>query len=278
MKKRRLRKPTGVVPRLGQAIGTWLGRVVGRPQLWVALAVIAGAIIGLPQVARHSEAFGIQRIVLPPGSTLQVPASLIGQNLWTVDLQRVADQLKSQQPQLKRVRVIRQMPNTLSIEVSQRLPVGQLRLATGRWHPVDLDSFVLSDGRPSPWEHLVVMKGIDQGRPAVKVGVENTNERLLEAVGMVAWLRRSPALIGHQLTAIDVADLRHVTLVLEDDVEIRCGSARQLTEQMGRVRSVFKNMAKQPVEVQYIDVRFPEPVIGQRLSASAARTGHSRLQ
>lgn len=257
MTKRRLRRRTGLLPWLGGMLGRLLQRLVGHPQVWASLAMGVVAAIAASHMALRSEAFRLERIVLPPGSTLQAPTSLLGQNLWTIDLERVADQLKSQQPQLKRVRVIRQLPNALAIEVSKRVPVGQLRVPSGRWCPVDDEGFVLSEAQAASWDHLVIIKS------------PNTNERLVEAVRLIAWLRRSPALIGHRLTAIDVADLRRVTLTVDEDVEIRCGREPELGQQVGRLRSVWKMLAGQPVDVRYIDVRFPEPVIGQRVSASA---------
>lgn len=259
----------GLLPWLAGALGRLLQRLLGQAQVWASLAVVVVVAVAASHRALHSEAFRLERVVLPPGSTLQAPTSLIGQNLWAIDLERVADQLKSQQPQLKRVRVIRQLPNALAIEVSTRLPVGQLRLASGRWCPVDGDGFVLSEAQATSWDHLVIVKGAEQARPAIRAGAPNTNERLVEAVRLIAWLRRSPALIGHRLTAIDVTDLRRVTLVVDEDVEVRCGSEPQLAEQLARLRSVWKMLANQPVDVRYIDVRFPEPVIGPRVSASA---------
>ena len=269
MARRRLRKQTDLLPWLGRALGRLLQKLFGHPQAWASLVVVVVAVVAVSHAARHSEAFRLERIILPPGSTLQAPAALIGQNLWTIDLERVADQLQSQQPQLKRVRVIRQLPNTLAIEISKRAPIGQVRLASGRWHPVDVEGFVLAEAQAAAWDHLVMVNGTEQGRPVVKAGAANTNERLVEALRLIAWLRRSPALIGHRLTAIEMADPRQVILIVDEDVEIRCGSETQLAQQLRRLRRVWKLLASQPVAVRYIDVRFAEPVVGQRVSASA---------
>ena len=127
MAKRR-RRDAGVIPRLmGQARrgAPWVGkRSVPVAAAGIAAAVGAAVWCG----ASRSDAFRVTAVQLPLNSALKIPELVIGQNLWAVDLNAVAEGLKRQQPFLKQVRVIRSIPNTLRVETVQRTPVAQVRI------------------------------------------------------------------------------------------------------------------------------------------------------
>lgn len=262
MTTRRFRRTTGLLPRLGNALWQGMRWLMRHPQPVVALALmLATGWWGWGAMTR-SDAFRVTEIRLPPTSALRVPESLIGQNLWTVDLKGLADHLKAQQPHLKRVRVIRQPPNTIQIEVLERPVAAQLKL--GQWHRVALDGFILPEAKSKPWDALTMLKGVDHPQAALAVGRENASPRLHGALRLVASLRRSPVLIGHQVTTVDVGDATQLTFVIDDRIEVRCGSEDELRTHLERLRAVLRLVVAQHLAVRYIDVRFSDPVIGPR--------------
>jgi len=262
MAPRRSRSLQGLLPRVGG--GLWhLGRwVLHHPQPLIASALLGASLWALGIGLRHSQAFRLLEVRLPPNSNLVVPDSLISQNLWAADLRALAVQLHAQQPHLKRVRVIRLLPSTLQVEVLERTPVAQVR--HGQWYAVDGEGFILPQAHPRAWEALVILQGIETPRAPLNVGRANPSDRLLLALRVLKALRRSSALMGHRLIAIDVADSHQLTLTVDDDIEIRCGNERQLPDDLARLRTVFKLLASQRLPIEYIDLRFQEPVIGPR--------------
>jgi len=256
------RRRHGIIPRVAHAVFRGARWCLFHPQPLGALVVILGSVLGLWGLTTRSDAFRITEIRVPADSSLTVPSSLIGQNLWAIDLKAQAVKLKAQQPQLKRIRVIRRLPNALQVEVIERTPVAQVR--HGQWHPVDAEGFVFPEASSAPWDHLVILKGVGSPQAPLKVGGENESERLLLALRLVATLRRSPVLIGHRLTAVDVSDPRSLSFVIDDEIEIRCGDEDNLTTALGRLRTVLRRVAGNPLAIRYIDVRFKDPVIGPR--------------
>jgi len=226
------------------------------------LAIILGSIIGLWGLTVRSDAFRITEIQVPAESSLAVPDSWLGQNLLAIDLEALAAKLKAQRPQLKRVRVIRRLPNTLQVEVIKRTPVAQIR--HGQWHPVDAEGFIFPEANPAPWNHLVILKGVGSPHASLRIGAENTSERLLLALRLVAALRRSPVLMGHRVTVVDVSDPRSLNFVMDDEIEIRCGDETHLATALERLRAVLRRVAGNALAIRYIDVRFKDPVIGPR--------------
>jgi len=262
MAARRRRGVAGLIPRVGGALWRGARWSLRHPQPFGLLVAAIGCAFGLWAFALHSDAFCIRQLRVPKNSPVALPESLMGQNIWAVDLQALSQRLHAQATQLKRVRVIRMLPDTLQVEVLERTPVAQVRLS--QWHALDAAGFLFQQGSPRRLEHLVLLKGVETPREPLKVGRENTGQRLQFAMRLLDVLRRSPSLIGHRLTTIDVSDPGSLSLVIDEDIEIRCGSEQELRAQLDRLRTVLRMVAKQHLSIRYIDVRFTDPVIGPR--------------
>ena len=107
MPKRR-RRISGLIPRLGQGLlrcGRWIAR---HPQPAFLSGFLFAILWMVGAHAQRSDAFRITQVHLPPRSSLQLRAPLIGTYVWDVDIYALAGALKQQAPWLKDIRVIRQ--------------------------------------------------------------------------------------------------------------------------------------------------------------------------
>ena len=233
-----------------------------HPQGALIIALLVGTVWGLWGYVQHADAFRITQVQLPAQSTLKVPVSLIGDNLWALDIRTLAEALNRQQPWLKEVRVTRQLPNTVRIETIPRLPVAQVQLRL--WYPVDAEGFVIPQPSAAPAEQWPRVVGLERAQSSIKIGAVNTDERLKTALRVLKTLKYTPALTSHRVTDVDVADLQQLRFVIDGEIEIRCGSEADLGGQLEQLRSVMRVIATKPVDVRYIDVRFKEPVVGPR--------------
>lgn len=261
MRKRRQRI-IGLLPRVARGLWAFGAHAVRHPQPLILGGLLLIALWGLWSYAQQADAFRIRQVLLPPGSSLKVRASLLHTNLLEVDLRRLAEELKQQQPWLQDVRVIRQLPNAIRIEPIPRTPVAQVRV--DRWYPVDRDAFILPHAGDQPDGHLVRLVGIERPGTSLRVGKVNPDERLLLALRVLEKLRRTPAAVSRRLAEINVADPQQIRFVLDGETEVRCGSELELDAHLARLQAALKAMVKQPLPVKYIDVRFRDPVIGQR--------------
>ena len=260
-RRTRARKAIGLIPRVGQGLwagGRWLVR---HPQPAFLLGVFFLVGWAVSAYVQRAEAFKVARIVLPEGSTLQVRKTGLGMNIWSVNLRAIADDLQRQQPSLKEVHVVRELPNTIRIQPVRRVPVAQVRM--DRWYPVDLDGFVLPEGEAAPAEHLIRIAGADRDGP-LRIGKAHASARLDLALRVLTTLRRAPAAVSRRLTEIDVSDPQQIRFRLDDATEIRCGSETELATHLQRLHAALRALARQPISAQYIDVRFREPVVAPR--------------
>ncbi len=251
------RRHRGLIPQLGLLLWRMVRWVVTRPALWALLMVGVGGGSGMWYLLTQTEAFRIAHIEAPHDLEITLPNDLIGRNIWTVDLEVLTSQLEARHPHLKRIRVLRRLPQTLVIEVLARRPIGQVKQAQAsgaQWHPVDRDGVVLPGVGRTPSKDLVVLKGI---------GGEEDRRR---AVRIAERLQRHPALIGHRVTSVDLQAPDRLIVVLDEAMEIRFSHEDQLAQQLNRLRIALNVIAQYSVDVSYIDVRFEEPVVGQRIA------------
>lgn len=253
----------GVIPSLLSAAGRILRWLILHPQWLLTASVLAGIGWGAWRVITRSEAFCVTEVRLPANSALKLPKpSLVGRNIWAVDIGALARELNTQQPHLKALRVIRLLPQVLQVEAIARRPVAQVLLRS--WHPVDRDGYILPSSGATPDERLVILRGVEDPAAPLASGKRNTGERLQRALRLIDQLRSSSGLAGHQLSVVDTADPEQVTFVLDEGMEIRCGSQAQLTQDLKRLRTVLQQVAKHEMRVRYIDLRFQDPVIGPK--------------
>lgn len=257
---RRRRRIVGVIPRLGGGLWAWAGRAVRHPQPLILCGALAISVWALWGHAQRADAFRIAHVSFPPDVSFTLDEPILNTNLWDLDLQAFAAGLKRQQPWLKDVRVIRQLPNAIQIDVIPRLPVAQVRL--DRWYPVDREGFLLPQATGVPSTQLIRLTGFERSRTALAVGKTNTDERLLLALRVLQQWRKNAPPLARRLAEVNVADPHALRFILDGDLEVRCGSEPELDMQLKRLATALKAIARQPLTVQYIDVRFPEPVIG----------------
>lgn len=263
MASRRRQRIPGVVPVVARGIWHAIRWTFQHARPFVAVAAVLAVVGMCGGLAIRSEAFLIEDVQMTAETPLIVPPTLIGRNLWDVDLRGLSDTLKRQQPHLKQVRVTRRLPNALSIHAVQRVPVAQIKLVP--WHLVDADGYVLPEARQKPFDQVVLLKGVEHAKAPLKVGRENQTEAMQRALRVLSRLRTAPALAAHRLVSIDVSDPAQLLFAIDDEIEIRCGSEAELAIQLGRLRSVLDRVAREDIIIRYIDLRFPDPVVGPRL-------------
>lgn len=86
---------------------------------------------------------------------------------------------------------------------------------------------------------------------------------------MIESLQRAPELIGHRLTSLDVGDAEELTIVLDGTFEVRFGREDQFPKQLTRLRRALALLHDRSIDVRYIDVRFEEPIVGQRVAKNS---------
>ena len=258
----RRRRMRGVLPTLGRLLWSGTCWMVRHPQTLLVTGLMAGFGWAVWGYVQRSDVFRIAAVIFPPESPLSLREPLIGENLLAVNIRGLSEELKRQQPSFKAVRVVRQLPNTLRIEPVQRMPIAQVKL--DRWYPVDDEGFIVPDGSVQPRERLIRLVGMHRGASSVRPGQEHPDERLQLALRVLQAVRRAPLSVSRRLTEINVVDPQQIRFLMEGDTEVRCGTEAELDAHLQRLRTALQAIARRSLDVQYIDVRFHEPVVHPR--------------
>lgn len=258
--RKRQQQMKGMLPSLWQRFVVVIRWIVGHPQPMLIALVFSLTYWSIANFIQQAEAFKIAAVSMPANLSLDLPSNLIGKNIWFTNLNYLSEQLQSQRPDLKEIRVTRQLPNVIRVHAIERIAAAQVKL--DRWYIVDTDGFILPGGTAQPLESLVRLSGFIRSEIPLKIGKLNSDERLKLALRILPVVRRSPALSSTKLLELNVSDMQQIRFVMDGDVEVRCGTEAELEAHLSRLQATLKLLAKQrPISIRYIDVRFQDPVI-----------------
>lgn len=230
------------------------------PPLLVGVLLVAAAAGGLRTFLLRSGYFAVTAVQVPQGLEMPRAASLLGQNLWTVDLATAQRAAALANPLFKHVRVWRQWPHRVVVEGTPRVPVAQVHAT--RYYPVDAESFVLAEGGV-PWPDLIVIDGAETRGTRLAAGRSNASERLTLALEALQRLQVAPALQGRRLQRVDVANPAQMTVWIDDGLEVRLGPMTDWPRRLPHLRKALETLAQKRLTPAYIDLRFDEdPIIG----------------
>jgi cell division protein FtsQ len=212
--------------------------------LCVAALLAAGA-YGVGRFLLHSPHFALREVRISP--THHVTAEALRKraaiptdvNLFQLDLGAVKKNLATQ-PWLRSIKLHRQLPSTLHLEVSEYEPVALVCLDS--LYLVSDSGEVFKRATPGEYAHLPVITGF--GRAAYLLEPELTREQIRTALFALSRYQRNP-----QRPLIGEAHVDHfigVTLYTAGGVAIRLGhgGADELDTRLLRFDAVWQALAR----------------------------------
>jgi cell division septal protein FtsQ len=254
----------------------WLGTGVTALAI---LAVSAGTSWGLYRLGKLAVAkllnenprFAIAQInvendgVLTQEQVKQLAGVRVGQNLWSVDLDRARRNLELV-PVVQRVCVRRVFPNRLVITVEERVALARLQLRTFSGEPggseflVDRDGYVLkpfklADGtviQPRhPMSGLPLLTGVKLGDAPTGRRVES--ERVYQALWLLDKLAQSAVCSAVDIEQIDLSKPRLLTVMTRQKSVMKF-DPQDLQQQLRRLAVVLSWAQQRHKTVQMVDL------------------------
>jgi cell division protein FtsQ len=252
----------------GQRVDRVRRRRAGRSRRWrslppLLLLVLAPAVLGLavhwiltaPHFAVAAvEVQGASRV---PADDVRTAAGIVpGSNLWRLDTRGVLARVEAM-PEIRHARVIRALPNRVTIVVEERRPFTLVH--GGRLHWMDEEGRVLGEASQVVAPPLPVVSGLSdeelasmRSRPAPRARV---------AIDIIRTLLRTGSGLVSQISEIDMSGRDGPVLYTVDGVEIRLGG-EAWEERLARLEAVLAQVATQ--DVTTVDLRFRDQVVLQR--------------
>lgn len=172
-----------------------------------------------------------------------------GANLFRVDVQRVQSDLQ-RVPVVKSVVVGRQLPDTLVVRITERMPIARWgRKDVGLPLAMDREGFVLGPSSLSPG--LPVVYGLaDQGlRPGSRIA----DPIWLDVVRLLESCDNAPLSAWLQVSAVNVADPRCWVVRLANNERVLL-AREQLDGKLLKLAAILKSSADQGLAVDTVDL------------------------
>jgi cell division protein FtsQ len=273
---RRKRRPEYLLDVKVQTRGRTLARLRLTVVIIVAVSVLVMTCYGLYRLVKSSAdrlvynnpRFAIQQIVvdndgvLTPERVVQFAGVQVGQNLLSLDLSQVRNNLEML-PLVRAVEVRRMLPNRLFIRVDERIAMAQLRVPTRElvnsvfyidrtgvvMKPIKLaDGTVLQPQMPRPVPTLTGVPLTD-----LRVGRQVESEQIYRALELLDKLDQAVAGSLMEVEQIDLSKARQLVLTTRQHTQVKL-DVEDFPQQLRRLGVILRWAQQRQKSVQVVDL------------------------
>jgi cell division septal protein FtsQ len=187
---------------------------------------------------------------------------LKGQNLFAVDLPKVEARIRAKYPQLADLRVMRRFPDQIGVTAVRREPFAKVFI-DGRSYVIDRQGYMIGppiDGQ----EALTVIKGLK--RQKVFAGVLVQDERVKLGVMVMTLFHQDRRLSSVGLETVNVEDLTRIVCDLgTEEAQFQVFIDKDnIAARLKTLSEVLSRGGLDLQQIKYMDLRFGEPILGQK--------------
>jgi cell division protein FtsQ len=178
-----------------------------------------------------------------------------GTNIFRIDPAVIAARVQGL-PGIRRVDVVRELPNRVTVLVEERRPF--TLVSAGRLHWVDEDGRWLGVEDRAVTPPVPVISGLPEDELA---GLRSEpGPRARAALALIRALLRAGSPLAGAVSEIDMSGREGPVLYTVDGIEVRLGG-EDWEERLARLEGVLAQLAQDGAEVKSIDLRFRDQVV-----------------
>lgn len=185
---------------------------------------------------------------------------LLGKNIFALDLKKEAKEISTMYPNYYKVRLVRQLPNGISVKLEKRKPLAYLRLY--RYFAIDEEAVLFnldSDNALNP--NLPIILGLETKIFGPKGGKRYCDiKELALCLDLIREIKGIRGLKDYKIKKIDVSFFPNFSFYILENIEIKIGTSN-INHKLRLLNSILTNPRQDLSRIQYIDLRFKEPVI-----------------
>jgi cell division septal protein FtsQ len=200
---------------------------------------------------RGASRVSAERIV----EAADIPAGI---SLLRIDPRAVAARVAAL-PEVRRVDVVRQLPNRLTVFVEERRPFTLVH--AGRLHWVDEHARVVGEERQAVVPPVPLITGLSEDE--VMAMRTAPSDKARSAIALIQMLLRNGSALASEVAEIDVGGREGPVLYTMDGVEVRLGT-EDWGDRLARLEGVLAQVARDDARVSVVDLRFRDQVVLRR--------------
>jgi len=239
-------------------------KFLGEITLWACfIGVLAVITVNIEKFRMNSPYFTVQNIELKIDSQKleDVAEAFVyldlkkGTSIFKISPGELVRSIKVRHPEVREVKVEKRLPDTLCVDVKNRIAIAQVHLT--QFYPVDCEGFLLPYPSNFRLPELPCIEGIDSSE--LRIGEKNKNWKLTLGLKIVNLIRNHFSLIYKNID-IDVSDSRNIILYLPQGPKVRLADYK-LNEKVAKLKLVLQDIKKKNINPEFIDLRFDKAIL-----------------
>lgn len=201
--------------------------------------------------------------VLSPNSIRMLEEKILGKNILLLDLQRIAGTIELG-PGAQSVRVVREMPATVRIEIQKRKPAANVQLKPGGSYAIVAEDAFIIDARPVLDPSWILIEDFSEAFKEPRIGARLQNKGFEEALKFMRKFRKHELARSETLTRISLDLYGNVTVRLGEGPDFQLG--RRASERLDVLTQAIKYLfKKEPREnIEYMNLQYDRPVVKRK--------------
>ncbi len=213
---------------------------------------------------RETDYFRIKEVLYDPTLEFirpQLVQALIGRNLFSVNANELHQHLQRQYPQIANLRISKRFPDKVLIIAKQRIPFSQLKYGD-QVLTVDKEGTVLSVNLPVTGS-LPCITGVKAKKAKIQTGAVIHGKSFWLALDLIEKFQLNPKLSAYKIDRLDISSLSQISIFLLANPKIILDNEN--VEQKLKILGVMFTQGQMDLtKINYIDLRFKEPVLGKK--------------
>ena len=253
-------------------IGTLFRGIVWLFLRILPLAAIAGALVYGGFVVKKALCedrwLRVQEIRVVPPDVLSAPSiraledKILGRNILLLDLNRIASAIELG-PGAQSVRVVREMPATIRVEIQRRRPIANVQLRADGPYAIVADDGYIIENRLALDPAWILVEDFSESFKEPRVGARLQNKGFSEALRFMKAFRRHELARRESVTRISLDPYGNVTVRLGEGPDFQLG--RKASERLSFLTKAVYLFKTEPREnIEYMDLQYDRVAVKRK--------------
>lgn len=199
---------------------------------------------------------------LSPESIRMLEDKILGRNILLLDLKKIAGAI-TLGPGAQSVRVVREMPATVRIEIQKRRPAANVQLRPGGPYAIVSDDGFIIESRSVLDPTWILIEDFSEPVKEPRVGVRLQNKGFPEALRFMAAFRKHELARRETVTRVNLDPNGYVTIRLGAGPDFKLG--RKASESMTSLAKAVYLLETEPREnIEYMDLQYDRVAVKRR--------------
>ncbi len=205
----------------------------------------------------------IPQDALSPLSIRTLEDKILGRNILLLDLKKIAGTIELG-PGAQSVRVVREMPTTIRVEIKKRRPVANVRRKPGGPCAMVADDGFIIDTRPALDPAWVLVEDFSEAFKEPRIGARLQNKGFPEALRFMKVFRSHDLARRETVTRISLDPNGYVTVRLGEGPDFKLGrkASESVPSLANAVSNLFKTESRENVE--YMDLQYDRVAVKRK--------------